>query len=732
MTTNNLPDPIVTNPILNVVVNINAPDTTLNLSNYFDDPLTTGKVARFNLATTSTGTIGNGIINVVLFDQTGTGAPLTVQNFQSYVNTGSYTNSFIHRSIPDFIVQGGGYTYNNSTLTTIRSNAPVLNEFSTQRSNLRGTIAMAKLGNNPNSATNQWFFNLVDNSSNLNNQNGGFTVFGQALGASDLTTIDAIAAVRTYNAGGAFTNLPLTQAAISDTNFIRFSSITVTQEDELRFSIVNNSKPTLVTPSISNKQLFLDYLPDQTGSSQITVRATNLFGEFIDYQFTATVLPTITLALSPTRVSEDGTNNLIYTFSRNGDLSAALTANYNVAGTATFNTDYTRIGTGNFTATSGTITFAAGANTATLTIDPTADTIVENDETVALTLAKGTGYTIGTTTAVTGTIVNDDVPVINLSPNQTIVEGNSVEGNTNPQNVTYTVTLSRSDTRVITVNYTTANGTATAGSDYTTTTGTLTFNSGVTSQSINIPILNDSINEANETFTLTLTSPTNANLGTRTSVTTTIRDTLTASVTTTLPTNVENLTLTGTTAINGTGNAGNNILQGNSGNNILSGLNGNDTLTGGVGNDTLWGGDGNDTLTGGVGNDTLWGGDGNDTLTGGVGNDKYLFQSSGVFSSALGTDYITQFEAGQDQIVLSKTTFSAITNAVGQAFTGFAVVPNNTLVDASNAPIVFSQETRSIFYNRNGNLISSTEVFKFADLGNSGITLSSSDFILVS
>ena len=709
MTTNNLPDPIVTNPILNVVVNINAPDTTLNLSNYFDDPLTTGKVARFNLANTSTGTIGNGIINVVLFDQTGTGAPLTVQNFQSYLNTGSYTNSFIHRSIPGFIVQGGGYTYNNSTLGTIPSNAPVQNEFSTQRSNLRGTIAMAKLGNNPNSATNQWFFNLADNSSNLNNQNGGFTVFGQALGASDLTTIDAIAAVRTYNAGGAFTNLPLTQAAISDTNFIRFSSITVTQEDELRFSIVNNSKPTLVTPSISNKQLFLDYLPNQTGSSQITVRATNLFGEFIDYQFTATVLPTITLALSPTSVSEDGTNNLIYTFSRNGDLSAALTANYSVAGTATFNTDYTRIGTENFTATSGTITFAAGASTATLTIDPTADTVVESNETVALTLATGTGYTIGTTTAVTGTIVNDDVPVINLSANQTIVEGNS-----NPQNVTYTVTLSRSDTRVITVNYATANGTATAGSDYTSRTGTLTFNSGVTSQSINIPILNDSINEVNETFTLTLTSPTNANLGTQTSVTTTISDTLTASVTTTLPTNVENLTLTGTTAINGTGNAGNNILQGNSGNNILSGLNGNDTLTGGVGNDTL---------TGGVGNDTL---------TGGVGNDKYLFQSSGVFSSALGTDYITQFEARQDQVVLSKTTFAAITNAVGQAFTDFAVVANDASVDASNARIVFSQGTGSIFYNQNGNLIGSTAVFKFAYLGNSGITLSSSDFILVS
>ncbi|MDD1429379.1 peptidylprolyl isomerase, partial [Dolichospermum sp. ST_sed9] len=171
MATNNLPDPIVTNPINNVIVNIDAPDTTLNLSNYFDDPLTTGKVARFNLANTSGGTIGNGTINVVLFNQTGIGAPLTVQNFQSYVTAGSYTNSFIHRSVPGFIVQGGGYTYNNSTLGQISANSPVQNEFSKNRSNLRGTIAMAKLGSDPNSATNQWFFNLADNSTNLDNQN---------------------------------------------------------------------------------------------------------------------------------------------------------------------------------------------------------------------------------------------------------------------------------------------------------------------------------------------------------------------------------------------------------------------------------------------------------------------------------------------------------------------------------------------------------------------------------
>ncbi len=83
--------------------------------------------------------------------------------------------------------------------------------------------------------------------------------------------------------------------------------------------------------------------------------------------------------------------------------------------------------------------------------------------------------------------------------------------------------------------------------------GTLTFNAGITTQTITIPILNDSVSEADETFSLTLSNPTNALLGSTKSVTTTLTDTLTASVTTTLSANVENLALTGTAAIDGTG-----------------------------------------------------------------------------------------------------------------------------------------------------------------------------------
>ncbi|WP_216644394.1 cadherin domain-containing protein, partial [Microcystis aeruginosa] len=116
----------------------------------------------------------------------------------------------------------------------------------------------------------------------------------------------------------------------------------------------------------------------------------------------------VTLAVSPGSVTEDGTTNFVYTFTRTGATTDALTVNYTVGGTATFDTDYTQTGAASFTATTGTVTFAAGSDTATVTIDPTADTTVEPDETITLTLAPGTGYAIGTTDAVVGIITNTD------------------------------------------------------------------------------------------------------------------------------------------------------------------------------------------------------------------------------------------------------------------------------------------------------------------------------------
>lgn len=157
------------------------------------------------LATTVRMTTSLGNIDIVLLDSA---APQTVANFLAYVNEGAYDSSFIHRSVRDFVTQGGGYRWNtsNDTLGTITTKAPVANEFSLARSNVRGTLAMAKLPSSPDSATSQWFFNLVDNSANLDTQNGGFTVFGQ-VSAEGMAVVDKIAALQTGNIAPG-TNLP--------------------------------------------------------------------------------------------------------------------------------------------------------------------------------------------------------------------------------------------------------------------------------------------------------------------------------------------------------------------------------------------------------------------------------------------------------------------------------------------------------------------------------------------
>lgn len=114
--------------------------------------------------------------------------------------------------------------------------------------------------------------------------------------------------------------------------------------------------------------------------------------------------PIITLSLSPSVVNEDGSGNLVYTFTRSLVTADSLSVNFTVSGTASNGSDYTGLLAG----ISQSVTFAGNAATASVVINPMPDTTVESDETVGLALAPGTGYTIGTTNTVTGTISNDD------------------------------------------------------------------------------------------------------------------------------------------------------------------------------------------------------------------------------------------------------------------------------------------------------------------------------------
>ncbi|MBE9220734.1 choice-of-anchor L domain-containing protein [Dolichospermum flos-aquae] len=551
----------------------------------------------------------------------------------------------------------------------------------------------------------------------------------------------------------------------------------------------------------------------------------------------------ITVTVTPSSVNEDGTTNLVYTFTRSypggtsQSLGNPLAVNYSIGGTANGD-DYTGATPG----TGKTITFAANSDTATLTINPTSDNNYEGNETVVVTLASGTGYTVHTPEPVTGTINDDnDRPTLSFSGfnNNIFVEdfNNSAVIVVDLIGANGQLVTSKDD---ITFNYTTSpTGAVSAipGVDYnnSNSSGTVTILAGTSSGIIRIPILTDNINEPDESFLVKLSNATNATIDpsvTDDGIPIFITDTLPSAQTRTLPNLVENLTLIGTGNINGTGNAGNNVITGNSGdntltgragndtyvfsvanalgadtiveaanegidtidfsdpktniagpvnmnlgittqqsvtvsnlkltlsagnvienaiggagndlitgnalNNLLQGGSGNDQLSGQNGNDILMGGPGADILTGGNGNDTLWGGSSGsnintnfDILEGGNGNDTFWFKRdySSSSSPSLGLSSIRDFVKGQDKIALSKASFNAISIDSGDlSATDFAQVTDDALATFSNARIVYSQSTGYVFYNSNGSAAGGESRFAKVD---PGITLDRNDFTVI-
>lgn len=265
-------------------------------------------------------------------------------------------------------------------------------------------------------------------------------------------------------------------------------------------------------------------------------------------------------------------------------------------------------------------------------------------------------------------------------------------------------------------------------------------------------------------------------------------DTVRSSVTATLGANVENLTLTGSSAINGTGNELDNVLVGNSAVNTLTGAAGNDFLDGGAGADKMSGGTGNDTyvvnistdvitenategidtvqssvtftlganlenltltgtsavngtgntlantllgnsaintLAGGAGNDRLNGGLGNDTLTGGAGNDIFVFDT--VLSATANKDKITDFVLGQDKIELDRSLFTALPDE-GTLASYFQANATGTALD-DNDYLLYNTTSGTLLYDADGN--GQGVAIEFAVLSNKP-TIGAEDFVIVS
>jgi len=200
----------------------------------------------------------------------------------------------------------------------------------------------------------------------------------------------------------------------------------------------------------------------------------------------------------------EGDGNATITVTRTGGSEGSVGATVSTAnGTALAPSDYT--------ATTSTVSFADGeAASKTISVVIVDDALKEPNETVALTLGSPTGgAAIGAQSLALLTIFdNDPTPFVSVA-NVSVAEGNA-----GPTSATFSAVLSNPSGQQITVAYATTNGTASFGSDYTATSGTLTFAPGVTSQPIAVPVLGDTLFEPDETFTVTLSIPTNATLGT--------------------------------------------------------------------------------------------------------------------------------------------------------------------------------------------------------------------------
>ena len=189
------------------------------------------------------------------------------------------------------------------------------------------------------------------------------------------------------------------------------------------------------------------------------------------------------------------TKNAVFTVTLSSPSSGTVTVKYaTTSGTATATTDYTT--------TTGTLTFAAGQVTKTISVPIKGDNTDESTtaETFTVTLSAPTGgATIADATGA-GKITDDD-------PHFKINDVTVIEGDSGTKTVTFTVTMT-SSSKSYSVNFATANNTASSSSDYTAKTGTLTFAAGQTSKTIAITVRGDTTDEGNERFYVNLSSPT--------------------------------------------------------------------------------------------------------------------------------------------------------------------------------------------------------------------------------
>ena len=392
----------LTSGISTVQVPTNSSPTNIDLTAHFNDPTVVGTAIEIQTP--------EGVIPLTLYDSQ---TPKTVTNFVvNYVNTGEYNNVLVHRSVPGFVIQGGGYTPDG---THILTHGTVQGEPGIK--NTTGTIAMA-LSSGPNSGTSEWFINLADNPVLDGTSDGGpFTVFGNVI-YNGMSVVNAIAALPIVNdsaQSGAFNTLPVQSGTNGATVSSEPASNMVTTNTSVVSPLIfgaSTDNNNLVTPAIaSDGTLILTYAPGQTGTAHIIVNATDLGGNVATTTFTVNIggLPT-----TPGTIGK-GAARVIHFTDPNG-----------VAGTATL------IGPGN-----ATLTFT-GAGVTTATSKTHVETVTGTPQSISIAT---TGTTAASVLSITGGVsiagISTDASIGSISASRVSLSGGlSVAGNAGAINLT--------------------------------------------------------------------------------------------------------------------------------------------------------------------------------------------------------------------------------------------------------------------------------------------------------
>ncbi|MFY0654491.1 MAG: VCBS domain-containing protein [Cyclobacteriaceae bacterium] len=246
------------------------------------------------------------------------------------------------------------------------------------------------------------------------------TSCGNSLSATEDVTIDGGTTLNTDVSFPVQAN-PVTVSSGNSSNILIGDGGSNTTSASYTYTVYDESTNSLIGSSIGNGGQLSIATGGLTENTNFYVIVTESAGCEVLLNTTPTVTVTngVTIAVSPSSVVEDSSTDLVYTFTRTGPTTSAITVNFSVSGSATFSDDYTQSGASAYSASSGSIDIGIGVSSATLDISAVTDSDVEPDETILLTLASGTGYVLDSPNTAEGTITNDDnasnvAPILDL------------------------------------------------------------------------------------------------------------------------------------------------------------------------------------------------------------------------------------------------------------------------------------------------------------------------------